>query len=105
MNGGKLPLGYTVIEVMIVLAVSGLMFVIATNFISGKQAKTSFTAGSNELASKVQDLIGEVNDGKYSDIPLSCSANIGGPTSVSDGAPDAETQGTNPQCVFLGKIL
>jgi len=100
MKGGKnrQPLGYTIIEVMIVLAVSGLMFLIAADFISGKQARTSFTAGTNQTASDIQDVIEQVNDGKFSDIPLYCNAsstslNI---SAVGPGSPD---------CTFLGKFL
>lgn len=55
MKGGKSPLGYTVVEVMIVLAVSGIMFLVAANFINGKQQKTSFANGVNEMASRIQD--------------------------------------------------
>ena len=68
MNGGKRPLGYTIIEVMIVLAVSGVMFIIAASFISGKQESTAFTEGANEFASQLQQTIAEVADGQYSDV-------------------------------------
>jgi hypothetical protein len=86
---------------MIVLAVSGVMFLIAANFINGKQERTSFTQGVNEMTSRIQDTIEQINDGKYSDIPLNCSFNG---VSVSFGGPTT-AQGTNSTCVFLGKIL
>lgn len=101
MKGGKTPLGYTIIEVMIVLAVSGIMFLIAANFINGKQAKTAFTQGTNETASQIQNVIEQVSNGKYSDIPLNCSFD-GTTTTVTGGA---QSQGTNPTCTFLGKLL
>lgn len=103
MLGGKhkQPLGYTIIEVMIVLAVSGVMFVIAANFINGKQAKTSFTTGVNELASKIQDTIEQVNDGRYADSLLNCT---GGAGSISFPGSTA-AQGTNSGCIFLGKLI
>jgi prepilin-type N-terminal cleavage/methylation domain-containing protein len=95
MNGGqhKQPLGYTIIEVMIVLAVSGVMFLIASAFVNGKQEKTAFTSGVNDMASNIQAVIEQVNDGQYSDVALSCP-----------GAPSA-AQGTNAACVFLGKMI
>lgn len=101
MKGGKAPLGYTIVEVLIVLAVSGMMFVIAANFINGKQQKTAFTQGVNEMASRIQDTIEQVTDGKYSDIPFNCSA----ATPVQITSNSAATQGTNPPCVFVGKFL
>jgi prepilin-type N-terminal cleavage/methylation domain-containing protein len=100
MKGGKTPLGYTIIEIMIVLAVSGLMFVIAANFINGKQEKAAFTQGVNEMASRVQGTIEQITDGQYSDIPLNCQ--FAG-TTVFAG-PTAH-QGQNSNCVFLGKVL
>jgi prepilin-type N-terminal cleavage/methylation domain-containing protein len=102
-RAGKRPVsGYTIIEVMIVLAVSGVMFLIAASFINGKQARTAFTAGVNQMASNLQDIIEQVTDGKYSDIPLSCSF-IGGSLTFPVGT--TNLQGTNADCVFLGKIF
>ena len=101
MKGGKRPLGYTIIEVMIVLAVSGIMFLIAASFINGRQEKTSFSQGTNEMASRLQDVITQVTDGQYSDVPLNCST-LGGSIAFG-GVPNG--QGTNPDCIFLGKVL
>jgi type II secretory pathway pseudopilin PulG len=97
----KSSLGYTIIEVLIVLAVSGLMFIVAVNFINGKQGKAAFTQGTNEMASQIQGVIEQVTDGQFSDIPLNCQLNGAG-IKVDPGA---QSQGTNPGCVFLGKIL
>lgn len=113
MKGGKSPLklkaqqkGYTIVEVMIVLAVSGFMFVIAANFINGKQAKSSFTAGSNEMTSKVQDVIEQVERGKYSDVKLKCTAGASTTLDITfESDPDKLNQGANPPCVFLGKFF
>jgi prepilin-type N-terminal cleavage/methylation domain-containing protein len=102
MKGGSRPPGYTIIEVMIVLAISGVMFLIAATFISGKQERTSFFAGVNDMASNIQDVIEQVTDGQYSDIPLGCTANGGIPTISNSGT---NAQGTNEGCVFLGKVL
>lgn len=99
---GVRPQGYTIVEVMIVLAVSGLMFVIAANFISGKQERASFTSGVNEMAARLDDMIQQVTDGQYSDIPLTCNF-TGLATTITPGNPQG--QGTNAKCVFLGKIL
>jgi prepilin-type N-terminal cleavage/methylation domain-containing protein len=101
MKGGKTPLGYTIVEVMIVMAVSGVMFLIAANFINGKQEKTAFTQGVNEMASRIQDVVTQVTSGQYSDIPLKCTWS-GSSTII---LPGAATQGTRSDCVFLGKLI
>jgi prepilin-type N-terminal cleavage/methylation domain-containing protein len=100
-KGGKTPLGYTIVEVLVVMAVSGAMFLIAANFISGKQEKTAFTQSVNEMASRIQDTITKVSAGQYSDIPLNCSWDGTTTTILPGSAP----QGTNPSCVFLGKLI
>jgi prepilin-type N-terminal cleavage/methylation domain-containing protein len=103
MLGGKnkQPLGYTIIEVLIVLAVSGMMFVIAANFINGKQERTAFAQGSNDFAAQLQGVLEDVTDGHYSDIPLGCGVT----GSVLDFSVPSSNQGSNQNCVFLGKII
>ncbi len=104
MKGGRLPLGYTIIEVMIVLGVSGILFLIASNFISGKQERTSFQQGSNEFASRIQSIITQVSDGHFTDISINCSAPIAtsNPDIFPVGSPPPQDQNN---CVFLGKLL
>jgi prepilin-type N-terminal cleavage/methylation domain-containing protein len=106
MNGGKRPLGYTIIEVMIVLAVSGVMFIIAASFISGKQESTAFTEGANEFASQLQQTIAEVADGQYSDVTFTCTYNAALNSIHIAGAAvgPKSTQGTNAECDYLGKF-
>lgn len=104
MSAGKNPPGYTVIEVMIVLAVSGVLFTLAAGFINGRQARTAFAEGSNLMAAQVQDVINEVIDGEYSDVPLSCSYSSGS-THPNIAPTTTNTQGKNAECVFLGKML
>lgn len=105
MKGGKTPLGYTVLEVMIVLAISGVMFIIAQNFVNGKQARTAFTQGVNELSSQLQNTADQVGDGQFSDIQMpTCQVNTASYVTFPTAAPTRE-QGTNTSCVFLGKLV
>jgi prepilin-type N-terminal cleavage/methylation domain-containing protein len=102
MSGGNKPFGYTIIEVMIVLAISGFMFVIAMTFISGKQAKTSFYTGVYEMSDSINSVINQVKSGQYSDANFSCS-NSGGAITIS--ASPANKQGSNADCTFVGKYI
>jgi prepilin-type N-terminal cleavage/methylation domain-containing protein len=105
MLGGKnrQPLGYTILEVMIVLAISGVMFLIAATFVNGKQGNTAFKTGVNEMAASLQSIIEQVTDGQYGDTTNFCHKLGNGDIQINGGG--AHDQGTNQDCVFLGKIL
>jgi prepilin-type N-terminal cleavage/methylation domain-containing protein len=105
MSGGKKPGGYTIVEVMIVLAVSGMMFAIAATFINGKQATAAFRQGSNEMSSRIQGIIGQVTDGQYSDINQQCSYDPTGKVVTISPTGGSKLQGESAQCIFLGKLL
>lgn len=102
MKEAKTPLGYTIVEVMIVLAVSGLMLTMASTFINGKQARTAFTQGTNEMASRLQGLAGQVESGKFSDYPVTCTIR---PSKIDIDPATSSNQGRNSDCVFLGKMF
>lgn len=97
--------GYTVLEVMIFLAVSGFMFLIAASFISGKQASAEFRQGMAEMNSQLQQIINDVGNGFY---PTSgnfpCSApNVAGTQLIFTGT--GAEQGAKQGCVFMGKVI
>lgn len=94
--------GFTIVEVMIVLAVTGLMFLIAVNATQGLLAKNSFNSGVNDLASTIQNTIEQVSDGQYSDVPIKCES---GPPVNASTLEGTNPQGTNQDCVFLGKLI
>jgi len=102
------PLGYTIVEIMIVLAVSGVMFLIAASFINGKQARAAFSTSTNQMASMLQGVIEQVTDGQYSDIPVTCTPHPGTiPTFSTNASGTAlnSVQGSNAPCIFVGKLL
>ena len=95
--------GFTIIEVMIFLAISGVTFLIAATFINGKQAQAEFTTGMNSSNSVIRSMINSVADGNYpisSTTPLSCSI-------VSPGFPQIYRTNvpSSPGCTFIGKVL
>jgi len=111
MSGGKQrqPLelfsGYTLIEVMIFLAVSGVMFIIAASFINGKQAQVQFRNSVLLLQSNVRTAINDVENGTYISLNnFNCTSGAlsGNPPTISMGS---NGQGSNSGCIFLGKTL
>jgi type II secretory pathway pseudopilin PulG len=100
-TGGRMG-GYTIIEVMIFLAVSGFMFILAAAFIQGKQSTTQFHDAMNSANSEIQEVINEVQDNNYLGTNLSCQTSD---DSTPTFPPTGGTQGSNDGCVFLGKVL
>jgi len=104
MRGGRQKQGYTIVEVMVFLAISGFMFIIAASFISGKQAKNEFRQGMNDINSKIKQTINDVSNGYYpSNGDFACIAdNLGSTPTFPTGAKET---GTNKGCAFIGKVM
>lgn len=100
--------GYTILEMMIVLAISAAMFVTAVIALGGRQQEVQFSQAVRDFESRLQDNINDVSSGFFNNEGnVNCSvANVVSPTSepsVSSGASDG--QGTSDDCVFIGKVL
>lgn len=104
MNGGKNK-GYTIVEVMIVLAITGFMFVIAAVFINGKQGQVEFRQSVTDLNNQISAAINDVANGFYpSGQAFSCTATPGSSPVLAYMSPPPE-QGSNNDCILLGKML
>jgi type II secretory pathway pseudopilin PulG len=95
--------GYTIIEVMIFLAVSSFMFVVAAYFVQGKVANSEFTQAMNNINSNVQQVINNVVDDNYPPINnAQCSvAN----RSLTISQSNVSTEGANQQCIVDGQVI
>lgn len=102
----KQPLsrGYTIIEVMIFLAISGIIFAIAVAAFNGQQGRTGFEQNMHDLASRMQEYVDQVGaslfpgSGSYA---CSISASSGRAVLTAGGG----GQGTNQGCIFLGRAV
>lgn len=95
--------GFTIIEVMIVLAVTGALFVSAALLIAGRQQQTQFDQSIREVQSQIQQVINEIGHGFYPNSgDFSCEAGSSGPPTFTGAAAG---QGTNEGCIFLGKAI
>lgn len=111
MNGGKhgapASLGYTIVEVLIFLAISGFMFVVAAVLVSGKQANAEFRQGINDINTQIRGIVNDVASGVYPALPdgYRC-ANVGGVVAIQAiGAGGTVEQGANNSCVDMGKVV
>jgi prepilin-type N-terminal cleavage/methylation domain-containing protein len=96
--------GFTIIEVMIVLAVTGLLFLSAAALISGRTNQTEFDQSSRAFQQQIQDSVNEVESGAYTGTLGSSdySCTPGNPVTFNSGG---TTQGTHDGCIFLGDLL
>jgi prepilin-type N-terminal cleavage/methylation domain-containing protein len=94
--------GFTIVETLVVLAVTGALFLIAFYAINGKQNETAFQQAINDTQSIIQQSIAQVGQGDYPNTDnFTCNA-AGGVLNI---LPGANQQGSNTGCVFLGKAL
>jgi len=95
--------GFTIVEVMIVLAVTGLIFLSALALINGRTSQAEFTTAIQNTQSQIQQVINEVGNGFYpNNGTFNCTGGAGTLTINSGGSPG---QGANNGCIFLGKII
>lgn len=97
--------GYTLIEVMIFLAISGVLFVSAVVLIQGQQGRTQFSQSIRDIDSKLQQYVTEVSASYFpSTEKYSCSVDsVTGRPKLKLVANKA--LGSNEDCIFLGKAL
>lgn len=88
--------GFTIAEVLIVLAVTGLLFVSAAILISGRQNKTMFMSAVNDFRQQLQQVINQTQSGYYSGHDFGCRG-------MSSGTPAISlTPNNDGTCIFLG---
>lgn len=92
--------GYTIIELMIVTAVTGAIAISAIALVSGQQRRNEFNQSVRDFESKIIDVANDVSRGYFPDTGATCQA---GPTGITLGT--GGEQGTNEECIFGGKVL
>lgn len=88
--------GYTIAEVMIVLAVSTALFVVVAATFQGRQARNEFTQAVRNYEAKLQSIVTDVVNGVYQTSNCAIAAS---------GVPDLSATTNSGGCIFLGKVL
>jgi type II secretory pathway pseudopilin PulG len=106
MKSGLKSRGFTIVEVLIFLAVSSALMVSAFALISGSQNKASFTQSINDVQQQMDSVINNVANGYYADSASfqECTVDVNG-TLIFSNSPTAVTKGTSSQCIFLGRFI
>ena len=94
--------GFTIIEVLVVLAVTAAMFLLAVFSIDGKQNTAEFQQSINDIQSSLQQEIDEVSAGDYANTDNFTCNGTSGTLIISKGV---NQQGSNNGCIYLGKVL
>jgi prepilin-type N-terminal cleavage/methylation domain-containing protein len=98
--------GYTIVELMIVLAVTSVTAVSALLVIRGQQQKGEFTQAVRNFETKLTDVANDVSNGFFPDTSnnRTCSSDNSG-IHFTSVIPGSVQQGTNSDCVFAGKAV
>lgn len=94
--------GFTVVETLIVLAVTAFLFIGVATMINGRQRNAEFSQGVRDLQTQIQRFINETETGHYPlDTNFECRVSGSGP----DIRPGANQQGQNSACLYLGRVM
>ncbi len=99
----KVQHGFTIVETMVVLVVTGALFVVIAATLTGRQNAAEFTHAIQSVQSQLQQIINQIAEGYYPNSGDFSCVQSGG-SSISIG-PGSNTLGTNQDCVFLGKVI
>jgi type II secretory pathway pseudopilin PulG len=103
-QGGNHSGGFTIVETMIVLAVTAGLATIALAFVNGRQNTTEFMTSIYGLQQEIQQVINQTASGylPQSGTNFKCSSTGGTAPIITTGS---SKQGTNSQCVAVGSAL
>lgn len=96
------PQGYTIVEVMIFLSISAVLFVMIALTFGVQRGRTQFQTGAREVETRIRDIANDVSSGFYpTSNDFTCTAGVDGPEFTN--APS--DQGTNKDCIFMGRLI
>lgn len=95
--------GFTIIESMIYLAVSGVLFASALGIFTTQQRETQFSQSVRQFESTINGLVNDSSTGTYSNFAnVRCQYSANVPLITSQVGSNA---GDNDDCLFLGKAV
>lgn len=97
--------GYSIIEIMIVLAITGVIFISALALFSGQGAEVNFNQGVSDLASELSTQASSVSASQfYSAGGYKCTVG-GNPPRATLSASAGSSGGTNQDCISIGRAF
>jgi hypothetical protein len=99
----KAEKGFTIIEVLIFLAISGTMFLVAFLGMRGQQDSVGFRQSLNSIELKIREIFNNVDNGYFGNTgQYTCSTNASNEPSLT---PAVGGGGNSGACVFIGKTI
>jgi len=105
MSTGKPDRGFTIVEVLMFLAVTGVLMMVAMLTIGGSRQKAEFSASVRDFNSSIQGIISEVKTGYFPNKTTQVNCKVTASVLDMSATSNAAGQGAHPECVFLGKVL
>lgn len=107
MKRGGNGAGFTIMETMIVLAVSGVLFLSLVGMVTGQQGKAQFKNSMTNFTTELRSVIGQVSSGYYpaAEGDFVCEELRGFPHVRRARRGETVSQGTNQACTFLGQAV
>lgn len=95
--------GYTVIEVLLFVALTSFLLLVAISNVTSGQRQVQFVQGARDFESQLSDIINDVPTGFYpSNDQLSCRPGVGRPVIDDSGGSGL---GKNEDCMYVGKAV
>lgn len=111
-SGGLKSQGFTIVEIMIFLAVSGAIMISALRMVSGAQNKNEFIVAVNDIEQQINGIINNVSTGYYAntgsftkDYECKKDQSSGRPSFSAVSPPGSGKQGTSKDCIFIGRMI
>lgn len=93
--------GYTIVEALIFLAVSALLFTSTMLFLAGRQNRAQFTNAVRDFETQILDIANDTSTGFFQSSPNVVCDPSGNP--IETGTP--RDAGTDQRCIFLGRVI
>lgn len=99
--------GFTIVETLIFLAISGVMFIIAFYGMQNQRDNVGFRQALNDIELKIRETFNNVDNGYFGNVgDYKCEVVGGvGEEEILIEPSDGSTGGTSSDCIFLGKII
>lgn len=101
-RGRNQSLGYTIVEVLVVLTVSSMLLVSALLLVGGAQNKTEFNQAIRDIQQQINDVSNNVGTGYYAR-PANFNCDASGPSLTFPSG--ASQRGANKDCIFIGRVI
>lgn len=101
----KSTAGYTIVELMIVLAVSAIIAIGAFSAINGQRQRNEFSLGVRDFEQTITDIANDVSQGYFPNQGNNILCTAGSGITFTDVGQGGKDQGNNADCLFAAKVI